>query len=63
MIYRYTHGSIRRASSWLDDEISAADRNGAEAHHPASALLLQVAAGARLTDKDFVRIPRWLTTL
>jgi hypothetical protein len=47
---------------WLDDEIRAADRNWVGAHHPASALLLQVDPTTGLTDNDFIRIRRWLTT-
>ncbi|MFJ9541569.1 HAD domain-containing protein [Streptomyces sp. NPDC101225] len=49
-----------RAFVWVDDEITAADRDWVAAHHPAPALLHQVDHRYGLTERDFVVVEEWL---
>ncbi|MBX9394796.1 hypothetical protein K4749_14610 [Streptomyces sp. TRM72054] len=46
---------------WLDDEITAADRDWVAAHHPGRALLHRVDHRVGLTDADFASVAGWLT--
>lgn len=45
---------------WLDDEITAADRDWVATHHPAPALLHRVDPRNALTDADFAVLEEWL---
>ncbi|MET0416688.1 MAG: HAD domain-containing protein [Actinoplanes sp.] len=50
----------RRPFVWLDDEISAADRQWVQIHHQGVALLHRVDPLTGLTDADFALIRQWL---
>jgi HAD domain in Swiss Army Knife RNA repair proteins len=47
---------------WLDDEITATDRQWVSTRHTAPALLHRVDPRAGLTDDDFSRVRRWLSS-
>ncbi|MFW6694118.1 HAD domain-containing protein [Streptomyces sp. MAR4 CNX-425] len=49
-----------RPFAWVDDEITAADRDWVAAHHPQRALLHRVDPGRGLTDADFAALDSWL---
>jgi hypothetical protein len=49
-----------RAFVWVDDEITAADRDWVAAHHPGPALLHTVDHRRGLTPEDVAAIGRWL---
>jgi hypothetical protein len=49
-----------RPFAWVDDEITAADRDWVSAHHHGRALLHHVASSRGLTDDDFAALDRWL---
>jgi hypothetical protein len=44
--------------SWVDDEITDADRQSVSEHHPGPALLRRVDAARGLTDQDFTALER-----
>jgi hypothetical protein len=52
-----------RPFAWVDDEITAADRDWVAAHHPGPALLHRVDPLFGLTDDDYATLRTWLTTL
>ncbi|MGW1724803.1 hypothetical protein ACWCQK_17920 [Streptomyces sp. NPDC002306] len=45
---------------WVDDEITAVDRDWVSAHHPGRALLHRVDHRYGLTDADFVALEGWI---
>jgi hypothetical protein len=49
-----------RPFAWVDDEITAADRDWVSTHHPSKALLHHVPSSRGLTEKDFTLLNRWL---
>jgi hypothetical protein len=49
-----------RAFAWVDDEISAADRDWVAAHHPGPALLHRVDPRLGLTGQDYAELDAWL---
>jgi hypothetical protein len=46
---------------WIDDEITAADREWVGDRHPGPALLLSVDPARGITDRDFDMVEAWLT--
>jgi hypothetical protein len=55
---------LRRAAGrpfvWVDDEITATDREWVDANHPGPALLHRVDPGLGLTERDFTEVDAWL---
>ncbi|PRX90020.1 HAD domain-containing protein [Allonocardiopsis opalescens] len=51
-----------RPFAWVDDEITAADRDWVSAHHRGSALLHRVDPRRGLTDADYAAVDRWART-
>jgi hypothetical protein len=47
---------------WIDDELTAADREWVGTHHGGRALLHHVDARRGLTDADFALLEKWLLT-
>lgn len=47
---------------WIDDELTAADREWVGTHHDGRALLHHVDARRGLTDADFTLLDKWLLT-
>jgi hypothetical protein len=45
---------------WLDDEITVADQQWVQAHHPGRALLHRVDSLVGLTEADFALVRQWL---
>jgi hypothetical protein len=48
-----------RPFAWLDDEITGADRDWVDAHHPGPSMLLQIDPGIGLLPEDFVVLKKW----
>ena len=55
-----TRWAAGRTFVWLDDEITDADRQWVQAHHPGQALLHRVDPFADLADGDFALVRQWL---
>lgn len=51
-----------RTFVWLDDEITDADQQWVQAHHPGRALLHRIDPLAGLTNSDLALIRQWLET-
>ncbi|MBE1461475.1 hypothetical protein H4W33_000487 [Kibdelosporangium phytohabitans] len=49
-----------RPFAWVDDEITATDREWVRAHHRAPALLHRVDARHGLVDADYTALAEWL---
>ncbi|MFE7192639.1 hypothetical protein [Kitasatospora sp. NPDC057541] len=49
-----------RPFAWVDDEITAVDRDWVAAHHPGPALLHRVDPRVGLTDGDYAVLDSWL---
>jgi hypothetical protein len=56
-----TRWAAGRTYIWLDDEITDADRQWVQAHHPGRALLHRIDPLTGLADDDFAQIRQWLT--
>ena len=52
-----------RPFAWVDDEITAADRDWVSAHHLGPSLLRSIDASRGLTDQDFAALSAWLREL
>ncbi|MGW1023451.1 hypothetical protein ACWD4J_06965 [Streptomyces sp. NPDC002577] len=52
-----------RPFAWVDDEVTDADRDWVERHHPAAALLLWIDPRTGLTRKDFTALASWAEAL
>ncbi len=48
-----------RPFAWIDDDITPADREYVERHHPAHALLLRIDEQVGLTRADFDTLADW----
>ncbi|SDD16044.1 hypothetical protein SAMN05216270_10291 [Glycomyces harbinensis] len=49
-----------RPFAWVDDEITKADENWVNTHHPGRALLHRVEAAQGITNADLKTIHAWL---
>ncbi|MGC5344807.1 hypothetical protein [Streptomyces sp. DT171] len=49
-----------RPFAWVDDEITALDREWVAAHHQAGSLLLRIDPGVGLVRADFVTLAEWV---
>ncbi|MBA4862492.1 hypothetical protein H1V43_14030 [Streptomyces sp. PSKA54] len=52
-----------RPFAWVDDEVTDADRDWVERHHPADALLLWIDPRTGLTQKHFTALASWAEAL
>ncbi|WP_225448508.1 hypothetical protein [Streptacidiphilus sp. P02-A3a] len=52
-----------RPFAWLDDEITGADRDWVDAHHPAPSLLLRIDPSLGLLPEDFAVLKEWAAEL
>jgi hypothetical protein len=62
---RKTRSIVDRAAggtfAWVDDEITDADREWVDEHHPGAALLLRVDPRVGLTSADLRQLETWLS--
>jgi hypothetical protein len=52
-----------RPFAWLDDEITGADREWVDAHHPAPSMLLRIDPSLGLLPEDFAVLKGWAAGL
>jgi hypothetical protein len=52
-----------RPFAWLDDEITGADRDWVDAHHPVPSLLLRIDPSLGLLPEDFAVLKEWAAGL